>query len=63
MHEDHFGPDVAARYDDDSAAMFAPEALAPVLDRLEGSRPADRRSSSRSAPGGWDSHSPHAGFP
>ena len=36
MHEDDFGPDVAARYDDDSAAMFAPEALAPVLDRLEG---------------------------
>jgi SAM-dependent methyltransferase len=32
---DHFGPDVAARYDDDSAAMFAPAALGPVLDRLE----------------------------
>ncbi len=36
MHEDHFGSEVAARYDEDSAAMFAPEALAPVLDRLEG---------------------------
>jgi len=33
--EDHFGPEVAARYDDESAAMFTPEALAPVLDRLE----------------------------
>src|SRR3954447_2524566 len=32
---DHFGPEVAARYDDDSAAMFAPEALEPALDRLE----------------------------
>ena len=35
MREDHFGPEVAAGYDDDSAAMFAPEALAPTLDRLE----------------------------
>ena len=35
MQENHFGPDVAARYDDDSAAMSTPEALAPVLDRLE----------------------------
>jgi SAM-dependent methyltransferase len=35
MREDHFGPEVAARYDDDSAVMFTPEALAPVLDRLE----------------------------
>ena len=63
MHEDHFGPEVAAGYDDDSAAMFAPKALAPVLDRLEGLAAADRRSSSPSAPGGSDSHSPHAGFP
>jgi len=35
MHENHFGPEIAARYDDDSAAMFAPEALTPALDRLE----------------------------
>ena len=35
MRENHFGPDVAARYDADSAAMFTPEALAPVLGRLE----------------------------
>ena len=35
MRENHFGPDVAARYDDDCAAMFAPEVLAPALDRLE----------------------------
>jgi SAM-dependent methyltransferase len=33
--DDQFGPDVAARYDDDSSAMFAPEALEPALDRLE----------------------------
>jgi SAM-dependent methyltransferase len=41
--EDHFGPDVAARYDEDSAAMFAPEALAPAVERLAalaGDRPA-----------------------
>jgi SAM-dependent methyltransferase len=35
MREDHFGPDIAARYDDDSAAMFTSEALGPALDRLE----------------------------
>ena len=43
MPEDHFGPDVAARYDEDSAAMFAPEALDPAVDRLAalaGDRPA-----------------------
>ena len=34
MPEDHFGPDVAGRYDEDSAAMFAPEALEPAVDRL-----------------------------
>jgi 16S rRNA A1518/A1519 N6-dimethyltransferase RsmA/KsgA/DIM1 with predicted DNA glycosylase/AP lyase activity len=34
MPEDHFGPDVAARYDADSAAMYAPEALDPAVDRL-----------------------------
>src|SRR5829696_6382967 len=34
MPEDHFGPDVAARYDEDSAAMYAPEALDPAVDRL-----------------------------
>jgi hypothetical protein len=29
----HFGPDVAARYDEDSACMFAPEpAIAATLD-------------------------------
>jgi SAM-dependent methyltransferase len=35
MTQDHFGPDVAARYDDDSAPMFAPEVLGPAVDRLE----------------------------
>jgi SAM-dependent methyltransferase len=34
MPEDHFGADVAVRYDADSAAMFAPEALDPALDKL-----------------------------
>ena len=34
MPEDHFGADVAPRYDEDSAAMFAPEALGPAVDRL-----------------------------
>ena len=34
MPEDHFGPDVASRYDEDSAAMFAPAALDPAVDRL-----------------------------
>src|SRR4051794_14639611 len=33
--DDQFGPEVAARYDDDSAAMFAPEALDPAVERLE----------------------------
>jgi hypothetical protein len=43
MTHDHFGPDVAARYDDDSAGMFAPDVLGPAVDRLEalaGGRPA-----------------------
>jgi SAM-dependent methyltransferase len=43
MPEDHFGPDVASRYDEDSAAMFAPEALEPAVERLAqlaGGRPA-----------------------
>jgi SAM-dependent methyltransferase len=43
MPEDHFGPDVAIHYDEDSAAMFAPEALDPAVDRLgalAGDRPA-----------------------
>jgi SAM-dependent methyltransferase len=35
MPPDYFGPDVAARYDADSAGMFAPEVLDPVVDRLE----------------------------
>ena len=34
MPENHFGPDVAGRYDEDSATMFAPEALDPAVDRL-----------------------------
>ena len=63
MREDHFGPEVAAHYDDDSAAMFSPEALAPVLDRLEELAAGGPRSSSRSAPGGSGSRSPHAAFP
>jgi SAM-dependent methyltransferase len=43
MAEDHFGPDVASRYDQDSAAMFAREALEPAVERLAalaGDRPA-----------------------
>jgi SAM-dependent methyltransferase len=43
MAEDHFGPDVASRYDEDSAAMFAPETLEPAVERLAalaGDRPA-----------------------
>jgi SAM-dependent methyltransferase len=43
MPEDHFGPEVAARYDEDSAAMFAREALDPAVHRLAalaGNRPA-----------------------
>lgn len=35
MPENHFGPAVAARYDERSAAMFAPEVLDPAVDRLE----------------------------
>ena len=35
MTEDHFGPEVARRYDADSAAMFEPERLTPAVDRLE----------------------------
>ena len=35
MTYDQFGPDVAVRYDDDSAAMFAPDVLGPAVDRLE----------------------------
>ena len=34
MPENHFGTDVAERYDKDSATMFAPEALEPAVDRL-----------------------------
>jgi SAM-dependent methyltransferase len=34
MTADHFGPDVASRYDADSATMFAPETLGPAIDRL-----------------------------
>jgi SAM-dependent methyltransferase len=35
MTENHFGPDVAARYDESSASMFVPDVLEPALDRLE----------------------------
>jgi hypothetical protein len=35
MTHDHFGPDVAESYDDDSAAMFDQDVLGPALDRLE----------------------------
>ena len=35
MTDDHFGPDVAASYDEASATMFAPEVLGPAVDRLE----------------------------
>jgi SAM-dependent methyltransferase len=35
MTQDHFGPDVAARYDEEEAAMFAPERVRPAVDRLE----------------------------
>jgi SAM-dependent methyltransferase len=34
--QDHFGPEVAARYDAEDAAMFAPEAVDPVVDVLAG---------------------------
>jgi SAM-dependent methyltransferase len=33
--ENHFGADVAARYDESSASMFAPDVLGPAVDRLE----------------------------
>ena len=36
MPENHFGEDVAARYDDPSDSMFAPSAIAPVVDLLAG---------------------------
>ena len=36
MPEDYFGEAVAAGYDDDSAEMFAPEALDPMVDFLTG---------------------------
>ena len=36
MPEDHFGESVAARYDDSSADMFAPEAVDPAVDFLAG---------------------------
>jgi hypothetical protein len=35
MADDFFGPDVAARYDDDSAQMFARDTLGVAVDRLE----------------------------
>jgi hypothetical protein len=60
--DDQFGPDVAARYDDDSSAMFAPEALEPALDRLEALAAGDRRSSLRSAPAASGCRSPNAAF-
>jgi SAM-dependent methyltransferase len=31
---DHFGPDIAAQYDADEAAMFTPDALVPMVDFL-----------------------------
>jgi SAM-dependent methyltransferase len=34
MIEDHFGEEVAARYDADSAAMFAPEVVEPAVEFL-----------------------------
>ncbi len=36
MPDDHFGEPVAARYDETSADMFAPEAVDPVVDFLAG---------------------------
>ena len=36
MPEDYFGEAVAAEYDDDSAEMFAPEAIGPMVDFLAG---------------------------
>ncbi len=32
--QDHFGEEVAARYDDSSASMFAPDVLGPTVDLL-----------------------------
>jgi len=60
MPEDHFGPDVAARYDEDSAAMYAPEALDPASRSWPRSPATGRRWSSRSAPAGSASRSPRA---
>jgi hypothetical protein len=34
--QDHFGEEVAARYDDDAAAMFAADVVEPVVDFLAG---------------------------
>ena len=34
MPEDHFGEDVAARYDESSASMFDPSVLGPTVDLL-----------------------------
>ena len=34
MPQDHFGEDVAARYDESSAPMFAPDVLGPAVDLL-----------------------------
>ena len=34
MRHDYFGTDVAERYDDESAGMFAPEVLVPTVDLL-----------------------------
>ena len=36
MPEDHFGEPVAARYDESSTNMFAPETVGPVVDFLAG---------------------------
>ena len=36
MPEDHFGEPVAARYDESSDAMFAPEVVGPAVDVLAG---------------------------
>ncbi len=36
MLQDHFGEEVAARYDDDASAMFAADVVEPVVDFLAG---------------------------
>src|SRR6516164_4554019 len=36
MHPNHFGEDVAARYDDPDDPMFQPAAIDPVVDVLAG---------------------------